>query len=154
SRPLGIHLEGPFISYAKRGVHPPENLVSPSKELFGKYWEASAGTIRMMTIAPELAGAPETIAEAKKVGVHSSIGHSNATYAQAVQGIMAGADHATHTFNAMRPLDHREPGILGAVLSEDRLTADLIADGIHVDPSVVKLFLQAKGTERAILITD
>jgi len=154
SRPLGIHLEGPFISHAKRGVHPPENLVSPSKELFGKYWEASAGTIRMMTIAPELAGAPETIAEAKKVGVHSSIGHSNATYAQAVQGIMAGADHATHTFNAMRPLDHREPGILGAVLSEDRLTADLIADGIHVDPSVVKLFLQAKGTERAILITD
>ncbi|HEX7959107.1 MAG TPA: N-acetylglucosamine-6-phosphate deacetylase [Terriglobales bacterium] len=154
SRPLGIHLEGPFISHAKRGVHPPENLVSPSKELFGKYWEASAGTIRMMTIAPELAGASETIAEAKKLGVHSSIGHSNATYAQAMQGIMAGADHATHTFNAMRPLDHREPGILGAVLTDDRLSADLIADGVHVDPSLVKLFLEAKGTERAILITD
>jgi N-acetylglucosamine-6-phosphate deacetylase len=86
--------------------------------------------------------------------VHSSIGHSNATYGEALHGIMAGADHATHTFNAMRPLDHREPGILGAVLSDDRLTADIIADGIHVDPSVVKLFLHAKGSDRAILITD
>jgi N-acetylglucosamine-6-phosphate deacetylase len=154
SRPLGIHLEGPFISHAKRGVHPPENLVEPSKELLRKYWDASAGTIRMMTIAPELPGAIETIVEARTIGVHSSIGHSDATYSQALQGIKAGADHATHTFNAMRPLDHREPGILGAVLSDDRLTADLIADGVHVDPSIVKLFLQAKGPERAILITD
>ena len=86
--------------------------------------------------------------------MHSSIGHSDATYGQALHGIKAGADHATHTFNAMRPLDHREPGILGAALTDDRLTADLIADGVHVDPSVVKLFLQAKGPERAILITD
>src|SRR5215475_7312957 len=152
--PLGIHLEGPFISHAKRGVHPPENLVEPSKKLFRKYWDASTGTIRMMTIAPELPGAIETIAEARTIGVHSSIGHSDATYSQALQGIKAGADHATHTFNAMRPLDHREPGILGAVLSDDRLTADLIADGVHVNPSIVKLFLQAKGPERAILITD
>lgn len=154
SRPLGVHLEGPFISHARRGVHPPENLVQPSKELFRKYWDASAGTIRVMTIAPELPGAAGTITEARQLNVHSSIGHSDATYSQALQGIKAGADHATHTFNAMRPLDHREPGILGAVLSDDRLTADLIADGVHVDPSIVKLFLQAKGPERAILITD
>jgi N-acetylglucosamine-6-phosphate deacetylase len=154
SRPIGIHLEGPFISHAKRGVHPPENLVPPSKEIFKKYWDASSGTIRMMTIAPELPGATETIREAMQVNVHSSIGHSDATYSQALEGINAGADHATHTFNAMRPLDHREPGILGAALTDDRLTADLIADGVHVDPSIVKLFLQAKGRERAILITD
>jgi N-acetylglucosamine-6-phosphate deacetylase len=154
SRPIGIHLEGPFISHAKRGVHPPENLVPPSKEAFKKYWDASSGTIRMMTIAPELPGATETIREAKQMNVHSSIGHSDATYSQALEGINAGADHATHTFNAMRPLDHREPGILGAALTDDRLTADLIADGVHVDPSIVKLFLQAKGPERAILITD
>src|SRR5437763_5913135 len=89
--PLGIHLEGPFISHAKRGVHPPENLVPPNRELFRKYWEASAGAIRMMTIAPELSGATETIAEAKTVGVHFSIGHSNATYDEAVKGITAGA---------------------------------------------------------------
>jgi N-acetylglucosamine-6-phosphate deacetylase len=154
SRPLGIHIEGPFISPAKCGVHPPGNLVPPSLGLFERWWQASGGAIKMMTIAPELPGADPLIEHAKQLGVRSSLGHSNATYAEAMQGISAGADHATHTFNAMRPLDHREPGILGAVLTDDRLTADLIADGIHVDPSIVKLFLTAKGEERAILITD
>ncbi len=154
ARPLGIHLEGPFISHAKRGVHPPENLARPSKEALQRYWQASGGTIRMMTIAPELPGATETIERATTLGVHCSIGHSDATYDQAKSGIAAGADHATHTFNAMRVLDHREPGILGAVLTDQRLTADIIADGVHVDPAVVKLFLDAKGPERAILITD
>ena len=152
--PLGIHLEGPFISHEKRGVHPPENLLQPSPQAFDRFWQASAGTIRMMTIAPELPGAVETIRYARKLSVHSSLGHSNATYQEAQSGISAGADHATHTFNAMRPLDHREPGILGAVLENDELTADIIADGIHVHPSVLKLFLSAKGADRAILITD
>ena len=154
ARPIGIHLEGPFISHAKRGVHPPEYLVQPSPQMFEKYWQASGGMLSMMTIAPELPGAIDTIQYAKKAGVQSSIGHSNAIYSEARQAIDAGADHATHTFNAMRPLDHREPGILGAVLTDDRITADIIADGIHTDPSVVKLFLNAKGPERAILITD
>ena len=154
ARPLGIHLEGPFISFAKRGVHPPDDLVQPSVEKFERFWQASGGTLRMMTIAPELPGATETIRHAKKLGVHSSLGHSDATSAQAQEGMAAGADHATHTFNAMRALDHREPGILGVALTNDRLTADIIADGIHVDPSMVKLFLAAKGPEHAILITD
>jgi N-acetylglucosamine-6-phosphate deacetylase len=151
---LGIHLEGPFISHAKCGVHPPQYLQHPSVELFQRFWEASAGTIKMMTIAPELPSARETIQHAKGLKVHSSVGHSNATYKETAEAIAAGADHATHTFNAMRALDHREPGILGAALTDDRLTADIIADGVHVDPSVVKLFLAAKGEERAILITD
>jgi N-acetylglucosamine-6-phosphate deacetylase len=151
---LGVHLEGPFISHAKRGVHPPENLLRPSPELLRQLHEASGGTIRMLTIAPELDGSVETIVAATQLGIQSSLGHSNATFAEANAGIQAGARHATHTFNAMRPLDHREPGIAGAVLSDDRLTADLIADGLHVAPSVIKLFLSAKGTERAILITD
>jgi N-acetylglucosamine-6-phosphate deacetylase len=151
---LGIHLEGPFISHAKRGVHPPENLLRPSPQLLRQLSEAANGTVRMMTIAPELEGSLETIAEATKLGIQSSLGHSNATFAEANAGIAAGARHATHTFNAMRPLDHREPGIVGAVLTDDRLTADLIADGLHVAPSVIKLFLSAKGTDRAILITD
>ena len=151
---LGIHLEGPFISHAKRGVHPPENLLRPSPGLLRQFHEAADGAIRMMTIAPELEGSLETIAEAAQLGIRSSLGHSNATFAEANAGIQAGACHATHTFNAMRPLDHREPGILGAVLSDDRVTADLIADGVHVAPSMIKLFLSAKGTERAILITD
>lgn len=154
ARPLGIHLEGPFISHAKRGVHPPENLLQPSAKLLDRFWQASGGTLKMMTIAPELPGATETIEHAKRLGVHSSLGHSNATAGEARMGIAAGADHATHTFNAMRPLDHREPGVLGIVLSDDRLTADIIADGIHVDPSMVKLFLAGKGPQRAILITD
>jgi N-acetylglucosamine-6-phosphate deacetylase len=152
--PLGIHLEGPFISHEKRGVHPPKNLLPPSPQGFDRFWQASAGNIRMMTIAPELPGAVETIRYARSLGVHSSLGHSNATYKEAQLGISAGADHATHTFNAMRPLDHRDPGILGAVLENDELTADIIADGIHVHPSVLNLFLRAKGADRAILITD
>jgi N-acetylglucosamine-6-phosphate deacetylase len=152
--PLGIHLEGPFISHEKRGVHPPQNLLPPSPQALERFWQASAGTIRMMTIAPELPGAAETIRHARSLGVHSSLGHSNATYEQAQSGISAGADHATHTFNAMRALDHRDPGILGAVLENHELTADIITDGIHVHPSVLNLFLRAKGADRAILITD
>ena len=154
AQPVGIHLEGPFISQTKRGVHPPDSLVQPSVQQFERFWQASAGTLRMMTIAPELTGATETIQHAKKLGVHASLGHSNATCKEAQRGISAGAEHATHTFNAMRPLDHREPGILGVVLTDDRLTADIIADGVHVDPSMVKLFLAAKSADRAILITD
>jgi N-acetylglucosamine-6-phosphate deacetylase len=108
----------------------------------------------MLTVAPELDGAVETIAEAAHLGICASLGHSNATFAETNAGIQAGARHATHTFNAMRALDHREPGILGAVLSDDRLTADLIADGLHVAPAIIKLFIAAKGIDRAILITD
>jgi N-acetylglucosamine-6-phosphate deacetylase len=108
----------------------------------------------MITIAPELPGAMEVIPEAAKRGVCVSIGHSDAEMPAAKAAVAAGARHATHTFNAMRPLDHREPGIIGEVLSDDGITADLIADGIHVSPEVVKVFLQAKGTDRAVLITD
>ena len=154
ARPLGIHLEGPFISPARCGVHPKEYLIPPTPELFNQIWEAGGGSLKMMTIAPELPGADEVIRVALEQGVYTTIGHSNATFAEATKGIAAGAVSATHTFNAMRPLDHREPGILGAVLSDDRVMADIIADGIHVAPAIVKLFLNAKGPDRAILITD
>ena len=154
ARPLGIHLEGPFLSHKRRGVHPPEYLVSPTIEIFDRLWQAARGHIRMMTIAPEIPGAIEVIAEAARRNVCVSIGHSDAELPTAQQAVRAGARHATHTFNAMRPLDHREPGILGEVLSDDSITADLIADGIHVSPEVVKVFLHAKGRERAVLITD
>lgn len=151
---LGVHLEGPFISHAKRGVHPPEYLVAPSPEKLDVFWQATEGAIRMMTVAPEIPGAIETIRHAQRLGIHCSLGHSNANYAQAAEAIAAGAVHATHTFNAMRSLDHRDPGILGAVLTSDEISADIIADGVHVDPRVVQLFLRAKGQERAVLITD
>lgn len=152
--PLGIHLEGPFISHARRGVHPPQNLLGPTLALFEQFWQASRGRIRMMTIAPELKNAPEVIAEATRRGVCVSLGHSDADFATAERGITAGARHATHTFNAMRPLDHRSPGILGAVLTDDRVSADMIADGVHLDPSIVKLVADAKGPQQTVLITD
>jgi N-acetylglucosamine-6-phosphate deacetylase len=154
AKPLGIHLEGPFLSHKRRGVHPPENLILPTIEIFERLWQAARGQVRMLTIAPEIAGAMEVITEAARRKVCVSIGHSDAEMPIARDAVKAGARHATHTFNAMRPLDHRDPGIIGEVLSDDRMSADIIVDGIHVDPAVVKLFLQAKGRERAVLITD
>ena len=154
AHPQGIHLEGPFLSHKRRGVHPPENLLAPTVEIFDRLWQAARGHVRMITIAPEITGAMEVIAEAARRNVCVSIGHSDAEFSIAQHAVKAGARHATHTFNAMRPLDHREPGIIGEVLTDERLSADIIADGIHLSPAVVRLFLQAKGRERAVLITD
>jgi len=154
ARPLGIHLEGPFISHVKRGVHPPECILAPSIAVFERFWQASRGHIRLLTIAPDAPGSSELIAHARSLGVRISIGHSNATAAQAIDAIAAGATSATHTFNAMRPLDHREPGILGVVLDRDDLFAEIICDGVHLTPSTVRLFHHAKPHARAILVTD
>src|SRR5580658_9096864 len=154
ARPLGIHLEGPFLSHKRRGVHPPEYLVEPTLEIFDRLWQAARGQVRMMTIAPELPGALEVIAEAARRKVCVSIGHSDASLDASRAGVRAGARHATHTFNAMRPLDHRDPGILAEVLTDSRLSADIIADGIHLAPEVVQIFLRAKGLERSVLIND
>ena len=150
----GIHIEGPFLSHEKRGMHPAEHLLEPSPELLTRLWQAARGHIRLMTIAPELPGALETIALANSLGIRCSMGHSMATRAEAIAGINAGVVSVTHTFNAMRPLDHREPGILGVVLDQEELYADLICDGHHVSPEAVRLWFRAKGPERAILITD
>jgi N-acetylglucosamine-6-phosphate deacetylase len=152
--PLGIHLEGPFISHVRPGVHPPADLLLPTLALFERFWQAARGHIRIMTIAPELEGALEVIAEASKRGVCVSMGHSDADLAATRAGVVAGARHATHTFNAMRPLQHRDPGIVGEVLTNPQLTVDIIADGIHLDPTIVQLVLAAKGKEKAVLITD
>ncbi len=154
AQPLGMHLEGPFISQARRGVHTPENIVAPTLELFERFWQAARGHLAVLTIAPEVPGAKEVIAEAARRGVCVSIGHSNAELDDARGGIDAGARHATHTFNAMRRLEHRDPGILGAILTDPRLSADIIVDGVHVAPEIVALFLKAKGPEKAVLITD
>lgn len=154
ARPVGIHLEGPFISHARRGVHPPECLLPPTLAMFEKFWQAARGHIKVITIAPELEGAREVIAEAVGRGVCVSLGHSDADLKATQAGVAAGARRATHTFNAMRPLEHREPGILGEVLTDERLSAEIIVDGVHVDPVIVRLFLQAKGETGAVLVTD
>jgi len=154
ARPLGIHLEGPFLSHAKRGVHPSEFLLEPDIAIFDRLFDAADGFVRLMTLAPELPGAVGLAAHAAARGVRVSVGHSNATAAETRAVIAAGAVSATHTFNAMRPLDHHEPGILGIVLTDDSLFAELICDGIHNTPEMVKLWWRAKGPQRAILITD
>jgi N-acetylglucosamine-6-phosphate deacetylase len=151
---VGIHLEGPFLSHTKRGVQPAEHLLAPDIAIFDRLFEAAEGHIRLLTIAPELAGAIELIACAAARGVRVSLGHSNATAAETRAAIASGALSATHTFNAMRPMDHREPGILGTVLTDDSVYAELICDGIHVAPEMVKLWWKAKGAERGILVTD
>jgi N-acetylglucosamine-6-phosphate deacetylase len=154
AHPIGIHLEGPFLSHARRGVHPPDLLLAPDIPTFDRMFEAAEGHIRLLTLAPELPGAIEFAAHATSKGVRVSIGHSDATSEQTHAAINVGAASATHTYNAMRPLDHREPGILGIVLTTDTLFAELICDGIHNTPEMVKLWWRAKGPERAILITD
>jgi N-acetylglucosamine-6-phosphate deacetylase len=154
AQPLGIHLEGPFLSPVKCGVQPVEHMLAPDIAVFDRLCEAAEGHVRLMTIAPELPGAADLIAHATSRGVRISLGHSNAKAAETRSGIAAGAVSATHTFNAMRPLDHREPGILGTVLTTDSLYAELICDGIHTAPEMVELWWRAKGPDRAILITD
>jgi N-acetylglucosamine-6-phosphate deacetylase len=153
ARPIGIHLEGPFISHAKRGVHPPADIQPPSIALFDLFQQAARGHIHLITIAPEIPGAMELIAHATAQGVRVSIGHTNATAHDAQSAVAAGASGATHTFNAMRSLDHREPGVAGTVLDTESLFAELICDGIHVAPELVRLWFKAKG-ERGILVTD
>ncbi len=154
AQPVGVHLEGPFLSAAKRGVHPAEHLLTPDIRIFDRLWEAARGHIVLLTIAPELPNALDLIRHAVHLGVRVSLGHSNATAAETLAALDAGATGATHTFNAMRPLDHREPGILGATLDDPRLFAELIVDGIHVAPPLVRLWYRAKGAQRAILVTD
>ena len=154
AQPLGIHLEGPFISHVRRGVHPPAHLQLASSDLFDRFWQAASGRIRVLTIAPELEGAMQMIAEAARRGVCVSLGHTDADLDTAQAAVAAGARHATHAFNAMRPLNHRDPGILGELLTDSRLSADIIADGIHLHSAIVQLFLKAKGPDLAVLITD
>jgi len=152
--PVGIHLEGPFISHAKRGVHPPADILPPDIALFDRFQQAARGHIRLMTIAPEVPGALDLIRHARKQGVKLSIGHTNSTASEAQAAITAGAASATHTYNAMRPLDHRDPGVIATVLDDPSLYAELICDGVHVAPEMVRLWLKAKGEDLAILVTD
>jgi N-acetylglucosamine-6-phosphate deacetylase len=152
--PVGIHLEGPFISHAKRGVHPACCLQEPSVELFDRFQQAARGQIRLLTLAPGLPHALELTEHAVAGGVRVTMGHSNATAAETLAAIAAGATSSTHLFNAMRALDHREPGIVGTILDRDEVYAEMICDGLHVHPAMVRLWLKVKGEERAILVTD
>jgi len=151
---LGIHFEGPFLSKERRGVHPTEFLQQPSAELLQRFLQAASGNARILTIAPELLGAMPCIDAARSLGMVVSIGHTDATYEQARAAVAHGAHHATHVYNAMRPFSHRDPGVIGAVLTTPEVTAELIADGVHVDEIAMKVLLQAKGASGVVLISD
>jgi N-acetylglucosamine-6-phosphate deacetylase len=151
---LGIHFEGPFLSAARRGVHPPEWLRLPSTELLEKLLLAAAGNARILTIAPELAGAAPCIDTARKAGLVVALGHTDATYEQARAAVARGARHAVHAYNAMRPFSQRDSGVIGAVLTSPELSAELIADGVHVDEGAMRLLLLAKGAGRVVLVSD
>lgn len=151
---VGIHFEGPFLSKERRGVHPLALLQLPSAETLERFLDAARGNARILTIAPELLGAQPCIEAAKKSGMVVAMGHTDATYEQARAAIARGTHHAVHVYNAMRPFSHRDPGVIGAVLTSPEVSAELIADGVHVDEGAMRLLLQAKGVNRVILVSD
>jgi N-acetylglucosamine-6-phosphate deacetylase len=154
AEPLGIHLEGPFLSVECRGAHPREHLQRASIDLFQQLFDAAGDCVKILTLAPELEGAAELQTYAMKRGVRVAIGHSNASYEEAMRAIESGAAHAVHVFNAMRPFAHRDPGILGAVLTDERVHAEVIADGVHVAAPALRLLLRVKGVANTALVTD
>jgi len=151
---LGIHLEGPFISPARRGVHPPSAIARPSVEILGKFIKAGDGLVKILTLAPELPGAMELIESAVAAGAVAAMGHTDADYEQARAAIRAGARHAVHTYNAMRPFSHRDPGILGAIMTDPEVTAEIIADGVHVAAAAIQVLIGAKGFDTVLLVSD
>lgn len=147
---LGVHLEGPFINRELKGAQDGTYIVQPQMELVKKYKDI----ISLITLAPEVEGSLDFIEEVnKQTDIVMSMGHTNATYDQAIKGIEKGITHSTHTFNAMSKLHHREPGVVGAALTTD-VCCELIADNIHVHPALFKLMLRAKGLDKIILVTD
>ncbi|WP_366160924.1 N-acetylglucosamine-6-phosphate deacetylase [Bacillus infantis] len=151
---LGIHLEGPFINEKRKGAQPLEHILKSDVELFKAWQEKSGQLIRLVTLAPELEGGKELVRHLAETGVIASIGHSDADYEEVSEAVEAGATHVTHLFNGMKGLHHREPGTAGAALLFKELIVEMIADGVHVRPEMIKLALNSKGMDGMVLITD
>ncbi len=151
---LGAHLEGPFISSERRGMIQPDCLGQPSDAVLDEIYALLGDSLKMMTLAPELPGNTEVIRTLKQRGVIASFGHSKATYDEAARGFDAGISHVTHLFNAMPSLHHRDPGPLGAIFERSDVTCQVIADGVHIHPSVLRLAYHALGASRFVTITD
>jgi N-acetylglucosamine-6-phosphate deacetylase len=150
----GIHLEGPFISKARCGAHDPSLLRPPARADVSRLLRAGNGTVRMVTIAPELEHGMDAVRLLTDSGVIAAVGHTDATYAQTRAAIELGAPVGTHVFNAMRPVHHREPGPVTALLEQEQVLCEVVNDGLHVHPSVVSLMFSAAGAHRIALITD
>ncbi|KEZ77457.1 N-acetylglucosamine-6-phosphate deacetylase [Salinisphaera hydrothermalis] len=151
---LGVHLEGPFVDRDKAGAQPAEHMIAPDIDRFDRWQAAAAGGIRVVTLAPEQPGGDALVAHLVRHGVRASIGHSSCSAAQAEAVIAAGANRGTHLFNAMNGLHHREPGAACALLTNPAARSEIIADGLHVTPAMVKLAYAAAGRDRLMAITD
>lgn len=154
ARVEGVHLEGPFLSMEYRGGQWPRYLQPPSAEKLRAFWDASGGIIRILTLAPECDNGLEVIRAARELGIAVALGHTGADYETAKAAIGCGASISTHTFNGMVSLHHRAPGVLGAVLTDDRVSCEVIADFVHLHPATVDLICRAKGMDRVHLVSD
>lgn len=151
---LGHHLEGPFVSRDKHGALDQRYMHEVDMDLMKKYWEISRGKIAIMTVAPELKNMRELALFGTKQGIVLSAGHSNATYENMVEGMQAGILHSTHFFNAMRRLHHRDPGVVGGIMIHPNVSCEVIADGHHVHPAIIKLLLRVKPIHKIVMVTD
>jgi N-acetylglucosamine-6-phosphate deacetylase len=154
AQPLGIHLEGPFMNVEKKGAQNPDWIRDPSVDEAVKYLKAGRGWIKQMTMAPELPNAVDVAKKYRKAGVSLAIGHTTADYDTAVRALESYWTHITHTFNAQPGLHHRQPGVVGAIMNSDEITAELIMDLIHVHPGAAKVLVRCVGSDRIVLVTD
>ena len=150
----GLHLEGPFLAAARCGAQDPRHMIAPDAAAFDRLLAMAAGWLRVITLAPELPGAADLITSAVQAGVIAAVGHTDATADVTAAAVDAGASHATHLFNGMRPLHHREPGPVGVLLDRDEVSCEVIADGVHLHDTAIRLVARAAGPARLVLITD
>ena len=151
---VGAHLEGPFLSYAKRGAQNADYLRDPDAKMLARLQEASGGCVKLMTMAPEQPGGIDFIKKATELGVTVSVGHTTADYDTAMAAFAAGASHATHLYNGMPAIHHRAPAVIGAAFDSPGVRAELICDGIHIHDAMVRLTFRLFGAERMVIISD
>ncbi|MCS6906803.1 MAG: N-acetylglucosamine-6-phosphate deacetylase [Anaerolineales bacterium] len=150
--PLGLHFEGPFLNPKKKGAHNPKFLLQPNPDLVAD-WDSANG-VRLVTLAPELPGAFELAQSLHRHGITLAIGHSHATFEEALAAFEQGFSYVTHLYNGMTPLEYRAPGLVGAILTHPEITVSLIADGVHVHPAMLKLAYQTRTPDQVVLVTD
>src|ERR1700685_1521469 len=151
---VGVHLEGPFINKARRGAHTPDSIATPSIDALEKLRAAADGLVKIVTVAPEIPGALQLIARAVADGLVVAVGHTDADYDQARAAFKAGARHAVHVYNAMRPFTHRDPGVISAIMTDTDVTAEIIADGVHVAGPAIQVLGGAEGVDTVVVGVD
>ncbi|MBE7045126.1 MAG: N-acetylglucosamine-6-phosphate deacetylase [Ruminococcaceae bacterium] len=154
SKIIAIHAEGPFINPERKGAIKADNILLPDIQTLDALLDASGGLIKIITLAPEMKGATEFIRYAVSKGITVSLGHTNATYEETKTAIEAGATQITHTFNAMRAINHRNPGILGAAFEDERIVCEMICDYVHLHPAIIRMIYQIKGADKINIVSD